>query len=182
MNFKSAAVVSAMILGAASAQATVYDFGTHAPVELSALVSPGAGGAAPGAISDFYTFEIVGGLQSLSSTVVASNVGTVLNITGGMYGVFSFGANGMFESGGGDDVMAPGSPYNFDGTTGSMTHSLTVGPGKYYYAVVGASTGSVGGYYTLVSSVAAVPEPQTYLMLLGGLGAIGFVAARRRAG
>lgn len=182
MTFKSAALVSAMMLGAASAQATVYDFGTHAPLEISSFVTLGAGGVAPGPISDFYTFEIVGGLQSLTSSVVALNNETALSITGGQYGIFSVGANGTFESGGGDDSLLAGSPYAFNGTTGSTTHAVTVGPGKYYYAVGGTSAGSVGGYYTLSSTVSAVPEPQTYLLMLGGLTAVGFIAARRKAG
>jgi hypothetical protein len=37
------------------------------------------------------------------------------------------------------------------------------------------------GTYTLtVTNVSAVPEPESYAMLLGGLGVIGFVASRRR--
>jgi hypothetical protein len=33
-----------------------------------------------------------------------------------------------------------------------------------------------------LASVTAVPEPQTYVLMLAGLGAVGFVAYRRRRG
>jgi hypothetical protein len=65
-------------------------------------------------------------------------------------------------------------------------------PGKSYYelngpfsgdfevVIKGSSTGkgSVGGS---VSVMTAVPEPETYAMLLAGLAAVGFMARRRRA-
>lgn len=34
--------------------------------------------------------------------------------------------------------------------------------------------------YSFKSTVSAVPEPSTYLMMIGGLGMVGFMAARRR--
>jgi hypothetical protein len=51
--------------------------------------------------------------------------------------------------------------------------------GTYALNVLGFATGSGGGFYA--GGVVAIPEPETYAMLLAGLLAIGFVA-RRRAG
>ena len=48
------------------------------------------------------------------------------------------------------------------------------------FRAVGTSD-SLGGSLDTVSLTAAVPEPQTYAMLLAGLMAVGFVARRRRA-
>ena len=52
--------------------------------------------------------------------------------------------------------------------------------GNYYLAVGGLSNGEQGGIYTGAISVTAVPEPETYAMMLAGLGALGFLARRRR--
>ena len=37
-----------------------------------------------------------------------------------------------------------------------------------------------GNYTLTITNVSAVPEPESYAMLLAGIGALGFVAARRR--
>ena len=60
-----------------------------------------------------------------------------------------------------------------------------------FSAASGLATNSCGAYgfsactnqsdYNVVNVVTAVPEPQTYALLLAGLGAVGFVAGRRRS-
>jgi hypothetical protein len=44
----------------------------------------------------------------------------------------------------------------------------------------GGVTGTMGGYPVSQTITAAVPEPETYAMLMAGLGMIGFMARRRR--
>jgi|GEM_PF-275525 len=53
--------------------------------------------------------------------------------------------------------------------------------GSYFLEVQGLVVGSSGGSYSGNLTVAAVPEPETYGLLLGGLGLIGFVARRKAA-
>jgi len=52
--------------------------------------------------------------------------------------------------------------------------------GNYALNVLGFATGSGGGFYAGGAIATTVPEPETYAMLLAGLGIVGFVAARRK--
>ena len=67
---------------------------------------------------------------------------------------------------------------------GSFPH-LTLGYGAlsgdsaYTLHFTGAAADGNGGFQVALTSVAAVPEPETYAMLLAGLGVIGAVARRR---
>lgn len=54
-----------------------------------------------------------------------------------------------------------------------------VNAGEYIVSVFGSTNGQWGGYYNGTISVTAVPEPETYAMLLAGLGVVGFAARRR---
>lgn len=59
--------------------------------------------------------------------------------------------------------------------------------GTYYFAVAGQHRGNLEGNYTfnLASTpakiVSSVAEPETYALLLGGLGLMGFIARRKSA-
>lgn len=55
------------------------------------------------------------------------------------------------------------------------------GAGNYSFDVFGDGGGGLPAAVGVSLSVAAVPEPETYALMLAGLGVLGFVARRRKA-
>jgi len=154
MNFKSLAVASAIAaLSATSAQAvTLVDTfgGAHDSFE----VAVEAGVAAP--FFETYAFTL-STLSNVQATFASSNI---------------LGAVSLYKA-----DLTPLDSWAVGGAQFSGSDSWTLAAGSYFYGVSG--TGFAGAY-TLTSTVAAVPEPETYAMLAAGLGIIGFVASRRR--
>ena len=90
---------------------------------------------------------------------------------------FTVGAQGGGHWGGGSLVQSGNSVTGLEGNgllqfTGSYTDiSFTTPNYEYYY----------GGTVGAMSNVNAVPEPETYALMLAGLGVMGFVARRRKS-
>jgi len=159
-----AALLAALSLPALAAS---DDWGVHDALEVTAQHS------ATGAISDFFSFSL-GTTTSLSATAVANNnpPANVLHLTDGLVSLYR-------DVAGPDQLIGS---FNFNGTTGDIGHTFAdLVSGSYYYLVTGSATGHAGAVYSLTSAIAAVPEPETYALLLGGLAAIGMVARRRSA-
>ena len=89
--------------------------------------------------------------------------------TGGVTNTFDAAGLGLNLS---SDVASLGTPQyvQFTADAGSMITGLTFDDSPDY----------AGFEVANFSVTAAVPEPQTYALMLGGLGIIGFVARRRR--
>jgi hypothetical protein len=133
-----------------------------------------------GLFEDTYRFHLTNP-KNLFNTTVSANDGIERNIRDGH--VFLWQEAGTVD-------IARGF-LDFDGTTGGASRSFgELAAGDYYYVVKGDANGLTseedrdGGSYSMISSLkgvtAPVPEPQTYALLLAGLGVIGFVARRRR--
>lgn len=165
---KTKVLASALLLvgGASSSYATDIDWGTD-PVSSSAFVS-----VASGLFLDTYLFTL-SGLSDVSSAAVSVPLPGKA-ITFATYSLWSAGGDAAVN--GGDDV-ALGS-WGF--TTVVATNVSTLAAGTYYFAVQGKGTGATGGQYLLGAEVTAVPEPETLAMMLAGLGAVGFLARRRK--
>lgn len=149
------------------AGAVTTDWGAHAPLEVAAAITP------TGAFEDFYLFSL-GTENSLMSTTVSNNLGSVLGLADGQVSLFK-------EAGDADAALGA---YAFTATTGSISFPFgLLDAGSYYYRVSGLGTGSMGGFYSISSSVtpttSPVPEPNTSALMLAGFAGMGVLLRRR---
>lgn len=164
MKFKLATLALASLF-AVGAQASTTDWGVHDTLEIGVSLTP------VGAFDDFFLFSVLSD-QAAFSTAVANNLTDVLGVQGGKVD--------LYKEAGAVDTLA--GSFNFGGATGNISHAFgTLSAGSYYYEVTGAGTGSLGGFYSITSTVSAVPEPQTYALFVGGLAGIGFMLRRRQS-
>jgi hypothetical protein len=182
MKLKTLAATAALAglgLGGAGVQAATFNWGVHLPLQVGINVTNGS-------FIDYFLFEINPGPNTVSSTAVANNLGdgVILNILNGRYSLWSAGSDGLVGGLGSAADSQLSVEHLFSGTTGNLTNSNLLTAGHYYYKVTGDGAGLSGGFYsltsTLTSTVPAVPEPETYAMMLAGLAAIGYVARRRK--
>jgi hypothetical protein len=158
--------------GSAHASSTSVDWGA-----LGAGASrAGVGFPTGGSFLDTYRFSISDAFLD-SSVAVSNNILPAYGIASGSYSLFSFGANNLM--GDADDALFGGS-WSFDGTTGSLVNTVSLTAGNYYFAVSGITTGLQGGFYTITTAIAPIPEPEIYGMLLAGMALMGFLARRRQ--
>jgi opacity protein-like surface antigen len=68
--------------------------------------------------------------------------------------------------------------FTYDGNN-TTNFSMDLPAGDYVIKVTGNANGSHGGTYGFAMQLAPIPEPETYAMLLAGLGLVGFAARRR---
>lgn len=171
MKFTKSVVALALSMGVvAGANAVDHDLGTvFAPTTYSNVAQ-----VAVGSFSDKWIFDVAAPLQSAGSA-------SILNMSFGampMYTVTGLTVQ-LYDSG--NNLLA-----NLDNNPGSSA-DYKVGSGvfpvgnDYYFTVSGNATGSLGGQYVFAVSTLPVPEPETYAMLLAGLGIMGAVARRRKA-
>lgn len=173
------AMALAGAFGVAQAQTTValnpagdltYDLGADPTAEFAYTVTH-----EPSSFNDVFTFSLSTASDSITSAVSleqpAFGGGFDYTIANGMFGLYS-DADG---DGMGGTLIA-------STTFGSSSTSLlanNIAAGSYYFAVSGDAAGNLGGIYNFTTNTAPVPEPETYALMLAGLGLLGFVGKRR---
>jgi len=151
-------------------------------------------GATQGGLSGFNPVAADGTQYlELNSNRLASVSQTVSTTAGGTY-ILSFsysgrpdtpgGANSLMNVYWGNTLLTPGPlSGNTNGVWQTYSQSLSALSSSTvlrFESVGPVSAPTFGSYLDKVSLVSAVPEPQTYAMLLLGLGLMGFVARRKR--
>lgn len=118
----------------------------------------------------------IGGNLYLSTVSTTDHLQRISTSTGANTDIGSIGFSGVFglATPNGTDL------YGFSGTQ-VLSINVATGAGSAISTANGASLGAVYGSAFRSEAVAAVPEPETYALMLAGLGVLGFVARRRSA-
>jgi hypothetical protein len=154
--------ITAAALAVASASALAVGPGNLGTIDNTPI---SVGNTVPaGLLFDVYTFSLddPGMLSGIAS---ALNLPPALNLS--PFSVVLQSAAFMVL---GTDTN-PADGYSFTG----------LASGNYTLTFVGFATGTLGGSYggAILAQTAPIPEPETYALMLAGLGMVGFMAARR---
>lgn len=131
--------------------------------------------------ADKFNFSVSGNTpMSLNAIIssISSSASTGLDVTGlALYGMGS--GTGTSTSG---NLVAQGSMMKSGAIDVWTLSTANLAAGNYYLQVNGNMAGTTAGSFGGALQMAApVPEPETYGMMLGGLGLLGFLARRRKA-
>ncbi len=164
--------------GSANAVPTITSFGGSAASGYTAVFGNNAVG---NTFSDWISFSVPADTANSGGSIVFSNLsGFAFNVI--------FNAFNLYE--GVVGVLNPPTLFNAPiaaGLTGgpvsAFSYSGAAVPGNYWLNVAGFKINNTksGGYAGTITTnpVAAIPEPETYAMMLAGLGLLGFSARRR---
>ena len=160
MKIKQVAFAAVMAIAGASAFAQTSTFVDNGGVHEAEEFGSNSFQLPITSVSDKYTFSLASAVASIESDV--ASVGRPA-----LSGTVTLWSDKAVDTSIGS--------YSFSAGSGSFG---ALSAGDYFYTV--DANGTRGGGYSLGSFITAVPEPETYALLLAGLGVMGFVVRRRQ--
>jgi hypothetical protein len=132
--------------------------------------------------ADHFTFSVTGTTSSNFDAIVSSisrTADTGLDISGlSLYRVG--GGTGTGTGTGMDTLISSGTQVNKGAMDVWSVSSSNLSAGDYYLLVSGNMVSNTAASFGGAVMLAPVPEPETYGMMLAGLGVLGFLARRRK--
>ena len=171
---KSQAILSALLLASAAFSAHAADISN--PIETVTFDEDNASffGAKFGSQNSGNSFS---DKYSFTTSVAGTLTGDVWAIGGGDTGGLSINDFSLFDANGSLLSGTQLSSGNIDNWNFSYAN---LAAGTYYVQVAGNVLGNGASKYAANLALAPVPEPETYAMMLGGLGLLAFTARRRK--
>ncbi|HYN53875.1 MAG TPA: FxDxF family PEP-CTERM protein [Methylotenera sp.] len=130
---------------------------------------------------DDYIFTIPDG--SVNSVTSSINLDSILGLSNLRARLYTGSTHQTAAVASNELMSAWGTTVNYSPTVSATTvvlNPLTLSAGTYTLQIRGTVSGSAGGSYAGLLNIAPpVPEPETYAMLLCGMGLLGFIARRR---
>ena len=171
MKLKHLILALGLVSVAGMANATATKLGT---IDVGVIPTQFFGYSAPGTFSDIFTFALPAnggsGYSVMNLPVPAANFNALLTTMSLVKDI-------------------DGTPFSMDDevvfsvvSAGTNSFNLAWGAldaGSYYLNIAGITTGTAGGLYSGAISVTPVPEPETWAMLLAGLGIVALKLNRR---
>jgi hypothetical protein len=132
--------------------------------------------------ADHFTFSVSGTTSSNFDAIVSSisrSANTGLDISG----LSLYRVGGGTGTGGtlGDTLVSSGTSMHSGAMDVWSLSSDNLAAGSYYVLVAGNLVSDTSASFGGAVMLAPVPEPETYGMMLAGLGVLGFLARRRKA-
>jgi hypothetical protein len=166
MKIKSIAIAAVLATTAGFASAAhVYNLGD---ITNDGALFVSSTFAANAEINDTWNFSLTG--SNDVAALISRNFSTPIGAISGFAGTVSGGTLAAAES----------LQFAANASSQNLSFASTLGAGNYSLLISGLSM-RANTAYTFNVDVTPVPEPETYALLLAGLGVLAFVAKRRKS-